>query len=165
MQIRFLNTSFSPARQAGGARPAVAPAGLRARPVPAAAPRPALPVRRLRGGGGRRRRAPWTVSRAVLLLRQRARPPRIPRLAQRLRRRRRPGTALATSGSAWRSVRAPRVGVKGGLRGGLGWRWGLRCALPLAGGSTPNLPEGLGAEGKKGESSHYPALSVLQIQR
>lgn len=38
----------------------------------------------------------------------------------------------------------------------------LRCALPLSGGSTPNLPEGLGAEGKKGESSRYPPLSKFR---
>ncbi|XP_049470112.1 translation initiation factor IF-2-like [Panthera uncia] len=80
-----------PASPARRARPAAAPAGLRARPVPAASPRPAFPVPGLRGGGGRRGGAPRTPRRAVLLLGPRARPPRFPRLAQRLRRRRRPG--------------------------------------------------------------------------
>lgn len=103
----------SPARAAWRTRPAAAPAGLRARPVPAAAPRPALLVPRLRGGGDGRSRAQRTPRGAVLLLGPRDRPPRLPRLTQRLWRRRRPGTArvpLRVCYDAW-----------GGPRGGQGW--------------------------------------------
>lgn len=104
-----------PASPARRARPAAAPAGLRARPVPAASPRPAFPVPGLRGGGGRRGGAPRTPRRAVLLLGPRARPPRFPRLAQRLRRRRRPGTDRAPCGSARLSV------MESGVVPGGGW--------------------------------------------
>lgn len=107
-----------PSRRARRARPAAAPAGLWARPVPAAAPRPALPVPGLRGGGGGYREEQRTPCRAVLLLRTSPGPPGLPRLPQRLRRLRRPGTARAPYGSALPNL-LRRLGWS---RGGLGGR-------------------------------------------
>jgi hypothetical protein len=107
-----------PSSRARRARPATAPAGLWARPIPAAASRPAFPVPRLRGGGGGCLGAQRTSCRAVLLLRTSPGPPGLPRLPQRLRRRRRPGIARAPYGSALPSL----LLLLGWSRGGLGGR-------------------------------------------